>query len=147
MDIKKIGDLRDLRRRAMPGPVRPVQHPGYFGVEGIQAGPSIRCLGSKRAENQAFIITDIAKEWISSKVEVQHGNVESAWGFGGSWIDAGKELPDAETTVLVCIKGANEPVWLGYHSGERWLDVEGFVIEVSHWAEIPLAPSETVEGA
>lgn len=156
MDIKQIGDLRDLRRRAMPGPVKPVQHPGYFGVEGVQVGPSIRCLGSKRAENQAFIIAafnefdhllDIAKEWISGKVEAQPGNVESAWGFGGSWIDASKELPDAETTVLICIKDAGEPVWLGYHNGDEWKDVEGMVIEVTHWAEIPLAPGETVEGA
>lgn len=61
MDIKQIGDLRELRRRAMPGPAKGCSHPGYFGVEGVQVGPSIRCLGSKRAENQAFIVVALVE--------------------------------------------------------------------------------------
>ncbi len=73
------------------------------------------------------------------------GKAEFCWGFGGSWIDAGKELPDAETTVLVCIRNADEPVWLGYYNGEEWKDVEGMAIDVTHWAEMPLPPLDDAE--
>ncbi len=66
--------------------------------------------------------------------------------FIHAWIDVNDSMPDSDETVLVSIKGASEPVWLGYHDGEIWLDVGGEMIEeVTHWTPIP-EPAES-EGA
>lgn len=56
------------------------------------------------------------------------------------WKDVNKELPDADETVLIATIDNTEPVWLGYYDGERWLDVEGIPVNVSHWAPMPEAP-------
>ncbi|MBI2278171.1 MAG: hypothetical protein HYU74_12525 [Dechloromonas sp.] len=56
MAKSKTATLRELRKAAMPGPVKAQTYPGYFGVTGALSGSSIRCLGSKREENQAFIV-------------------------------------------------------------------------------------------
>ena len=57
--------------------------------------------------------------------------------FVGTWIDAGQELPDADTTVMIRTINASEPVWLGYHDGERWMAVEGNPVEVEAWTDLP----------
>ena len=67
--------------------------------------------------------------------------------YGGVWIDASKDLPDADTTVLVTTLGCTDPVWLGFYNGEMWMSVESIVIEVTHWAELPLAPGGVMERA
>ena len=55
------------------------------------------------------------------------------------WHDVGTELPDAEITVLVELSGDSEPVWLGYWTGGRWLNIEGlpFAGQVTGWADMP----------
>lgn len=53
---EKIGELRQLRKAAMPGPVRANTLTGYYGARGVMQGPTIRCLGDKRAQNQAFLV-------------------------------------------------------------------------------------------
>lgn len=59
------------------------------------------------------------------------------------WIDACKELPDSDCTVLIHWPLANDPVWLGYHDGETWRTADGEPVEaqfVDHWAQLPEAP-------
>jgi hypothetical protein len=64
-----------------------------------------------------------------------------------SW-RAAADLPDADTTVLVCAPGADEPVWLGYHDGETWVSVTGAMYStedeisasVQAWAPMPRGP-------
>ena len=60
------------------------------------------------------------------------------------WHDARKVKPDDDQTVLMRIEGGDEPVWLGYHSGdEGWLYIEGSMPEagtVTHWAPMPKGP-------
>lgn len=57
------------------------------------------------------------------------------------WRDARRELPDSDETVLAHFPDSSEPVWLGFHNGLRWLTVEGLPARVSHWAEMPEAPT------
>jgi len=47
--------------------------------------------------------------------------------------------PDDETTVLVYVPGADEPVWLAYYDDGTWLDVSGFelVKQPTAWAPMP----------
>lgn len=56
------------------------------------------------------------------------------------WRDVpGAELPDAEMTVLVELAGDDEPVWLGYWTGDCWHTVAGgpFAGQVTGWADMP----------
>lgn len=54
------------------------------------------------------------------------------------WRDASEQLPDSDQAVLVCAPTADEPVWLGYHDGEAWIDVNGETLPpVTHWAHLP----------
>ncbi len=57
--------------------------------------------------------------------------------FIGQWIDPDHTLPDSDMTVLICAPDSSEPVWLGFHDGECWRNVEGFPITVTGWAEMP----------
>jgi hypothetical protein len=50
------------------------------------------------------------------------------------------EPPDADTTVLVFIPAANDPVWLGLLDGDTWREVNSAPISPTHWAEIPRGP-------
>lgn len=57
------------------------------------------------------------------------------------WIDAGKELPDADMTVLISVSAGTEPVWMGFWDGEIWREVSGAICTgVTHWANLPEAP-------
>lgn len=71
-----------------------------------------------------------------------------------SWISVAEQLPDADTTVLVCAPRSSEPIWLGYYDEEdsSWHSVD--VIEydegdVIAWARMPSgvasAPGRTHE--
>lgn len=55
------------------------------------------------------------------------------------WTRVDVALPDSDTTVVITLdpEHANEPVWLGYHDGEKWRDVSGLVVEVLYWADMP----------
>ncbi len=54
-----------------------------------------------------------------------------------NWIGVDEALPDSDTTVMVCIRGNDEPVWMGFHNGEVWLSVDAITIDVTHWADLP----------
>lgn len=67
-----------------------------------------------------------------------------------TWTKASFQMPDAETTVLMAIKGGDEPVCAGYWDGEEWLFLEGMAVsdggrnpKVTHWAHLPDPPSTT----
>ena len=61
------------------------------------------------------------------------------------WIAVGDRLPDADTTVLLCAPGSDEPVWLGYFDGNSWFEIGGAEYgnpeelpdHVTAWAEMP----------
>jgi hypothetical protein len=59
------------------------------------------------------------------------------------WIPVGRQLPDADTTVLVATRGCNEPVWLGYYGDGQWFDIDATRIQVTHWAQLPESPATT----
>ena len=54
-----------------------------------------------------------------------------------TWHAPSERLPDADLTVIVRMRGAEEPVWLGYWSGEEWRDLDGFPVDVVRWADMP----------
>jgi hypothetical protein len=47
------------------------------------------------------------------------------------------DLPDADLTVIVRIRGTDEPVWLGYWDGQQWRDLDNLPIDVVRWADMP----------
>lgn len=57
-----------------------------------------------------------------------------------TWHDAAAELPDDETTVLVCSPDGSEPVWPGFHDerGWHWIESTEQCIAVTYWAEMPV---------
>lgn len=62
---------------------------------------------------------------------------EEALRTSSAWKSVDDELPDADTTVLVCTKGCVEPVWIGYLDGEVWRDIDSVPIVVTHWTDFP----------
>jgi len=56
------------------------------------------------------------------------------------WLSVDAEMPEFDLTVMVHHPDSDEPVWLGYHDGEDWRDVNGDIIQVSHWADMPEPP-------
>lgn len=58
-----------------------------------------------------------------------------------AWNDVRDFLPDSDITIIVHHPNNDEPVWLGFHDGETWRDVNGEEIAVSHWREMPEPPA------
>lgn len=63
-----------------------------------------------------------------------------------NWTRVIDGMPDSDTTVLVHVPIADEPVQLGYHDGELWRNVhnESFseiLTPVEHWMPLPEPPS------
>jgi len=59
------------------------------------------------------------------------------------WKSVDEGLPDSDTMVLIaCKEGYSEPVWMGYHDGETWRDVEATDLQnlVTHWRDLPEEP-------
>lgn len=58
------------------------------------------------------------------------------------WKAVGIDMPDADETVMIFHPAENEPVWMGYYDGARWVSVDGMPIgtAVSHWATMPEGP-------
>jgi hypothetical protein len=64
------------------------------------------------------------------------------------WIAVSDSVPDADTTVLVCAPGSDEPIWLGHYDGVFWFAVGGegygdedeIPQEVTAWASMPMGP-------
>lgn len=54
-----------------------------------------------------------------------------------TWIPVAEHLPDDDTSVLICTDGTAVPVWIGYHYRDRWIDTEGFEVNVKAWADLP----------
>ena len=65
--------------------------------------------------------------------------------IANSWTRCADELPDSDTTVLIYSPSpdASEPVWLGYHDGTVWRDIDNIPFAVSgvtHWMHLPEPP-------
>lgn len=58
------------------------------------------------------------------------------------WISVEGSLPKDDEIVLIYVKQASCPVWLGYRAGGRWWYVEGLVAYPSHWMPLPAPPQE-----
>lgn len=57
------------------------------------------------------------------------------------WFDPAEQMPDSDTTVMVKLSGEAD-AWMGYHDGERWIDVTGFPMAVPIiWAHVPQGPA------
>jgi hypothetical protein len=58
------------------------------------------------------------------------------------WISCDESLPDDETTVLVFMPDADEPVAFGFHDGGEWFTASFSALPrpVTHWAEMPAGP-------
>lgn len=56
-----------------------------------------------------------------------------------TWHDPRSDKPDSDTTVLLHVPGADEPVWPGHLDGETWTYAEGAPVgrTVKAWAEMP----------
>lgn len=59
-----------------------------------------------------------------------------------AWIPVTERLPDDEETVMVALKDAGEPVWLGWHDEDGWHEVGAGNLgdSVTHWQPIPEPP-------
>jgi hypothetical protein len=72
--------------------------------------------------------------------------------IGVRWIPVAKELPDADTTVLIYNELWNEPVFMGWLDGDMWRSIHAAPLNGSakepefapptHWAELPEGPSK-----
>lgn len=54
-----------------------------------------------------------------------------------TFYEPAERMPDSDLTVLVRLRNNEEPVWLGYWSGEEWLDLDGVPVEMVRWADMP----------
>jgi hypothetical protein len=65
-----------------------------------------------------------------------------------TWIQS-DVLPESEMTVLLYMPGSDNPVDVGFHDGERWLDYLGAPLfgrnTVTHWMSLPEPPSTSPE--
>jgi hypothetical protein len=61
-----------------------------------------------------------------------------------NWVSVADRLPDAEETVLVFVKNANEPCWPAYISeSDEWFYADGTPIandSPTDWAHMPGGP-------
>jgi hypothetical protein len=50
------------------------------------------------------------------------------------------KLPDPDITVLICLKDADEPSWMGWHDGTEWRQIDGSTVAgtVIKWADMPI---------
>ena len=58
-----------------------------------------------------------------------------------AWIDAGAELPDDDTLVLLALN--DDDLWSGYRDGDTWRYVDAMPItteRVTHRMHMPPAP-------
>jgi len=55
------------------------------------------------------------------------------------WKDAA-QLPDVDVILQLYDPDANEPVWPGYHDGERWVYADGMPAKPTHYAAMPRGP-------
>lgn len=63
--------------------------------------------------------------------------------MSNAWVPVTERLPDDELTVLVAIKDSDEPVWLGYHDADGWMNVDAMPLggAVTHWMPLPQEPT------
>lgn len=55
-----------------------------------------------------------------------------------TWRQAFRQKPDSDTTVLLSMPSADEPVWPGYWDGENWKLADGMPApNVQAWADMP----------
>ena len=56
------------------------------------------------------------------------------------WIDAGEEMPDSDTDVIVATEDGH--IEGGFHDGKdwRWVNASLIEIDVTHWMPFPEPP-------
>jgi len=57
------------------------------------------------------------------------------------WRRCADEMPDSDSTVMIHHAEEGEPVWMGYHDGETWRQVDGARCAVTHWMPLPEPPN------
>jgi hypothetical protein len=60
-----------------------------------------------------------------------------------AWVRVQDRLPDDDSTVLIAIKDASEPVWMGWHDVDGWQSVDALQLggAVTHWRPLPEGPA------
>jgi len=59
------------------------------------------------------------------------------------WIPCYQQLPDDEITVLIFSPlSESAPVWMGYMEADRWFEVNGAPVTVTHWMHLPAGPEQ-----
>lgn len=57
------------------------------------------------------------------------------------WFDPAEQMPGKETVMFIMHDGA-EGAWMGYHDGERWINVSGYPMATPRlWARRPQGPA------
>jgi hypothetical protein len=59
------------------------------------------------------------------------------------WIFCKDQLPDSDTTVMTWVPESYEPIWPGYHDGDKWMDMDGFPMDADSvvcWMAFPEPP-------
>ena len=69
-------------------------------------------------------------------------NANSTVSSSVEWVDASKQLPDDDMTVLIALDDGE--VWTGFMDSGVWGYVSADAIEgnVTHWAEFPAPPGQ-----
>ena len=65
-----------------------------------------------------------------------------------TWISTRDSLPTSELAVLIATPDGLEPVWVGYHDGGQWRQIDGSPVEgrVTHWCCFPEPPPSQPNG-
>lgn len=58
------------------------------------------------------------------------------------WVPIYDGRPDSDETVLIAyLDDGDDEVFMGYHDGEKWVDVSGMPVHgMTHWANLPEPP-------
>jgi hypothetical protein len=59
------------------------------------------------------------------------------------WIPCDKELPDDCETVILFLPSHDDPVQVGFHGDDGWMDYNGRAFNaglVTHWQPLPEPP-------
>ena len=77
----------------------------------------------------------------TSQNEPAKARCAPADGAAAGWKRCAHEMPDSDLTVMIHHADEDEPVWMGYHDGATWRQVDGTRCAVTHWMHLPDAPS------
>lgn len=117
----------------------------------LQTDGVAQYVSNTERKDGAALIESLLNRWKAGRADIPaHYNPDlrptSAESAGREeairWRAVTDELPDADETVLVCLRDHNEPVWLGFLDVDGWYLSDGDPVfdQVTHWAPMPGGP-------